>query len=232
MKMYSEREGDTVEAKLTAVTVVLGMTVLALLTGCTAINSPPTASFTAFPSSGATPLSVSFDASSSYDPDGCIVSYEWDFRDGHFGVGETSTHTFNTVGTYSVKLTVTDSEGARDPVTHSITVTAAPTIQYRVTAGQLLDDYDANEVAADMKYKGQLIAVTGYVQNITNSSTGEPGVWLAPSQVWVFFTVDCYFRIIHQPQVAQLREGQLITIVGVCHGEGFFSVKLKECYIE
>lgn len=218
--------------KVTAVTLTLGMTLAVLLSGCTALSSPPVASFTAFPSSGAAPLSVSFDASSSYDSDGSIVSYEWDFGNGDIEVGETTTHTFNTAGTYSVKLIVTDNEGAGNSTSHSCTVTEAPQVQYRVTAGQLLDEYDANEVAADMKYKGKLIAVTGYVQNITNSSTDEPGVWLAPSQVWAFFTVDCYFRIIHQPQVAQLREGQLITIVGVCHGEGFFSVELKECYIE
>jgi len=223
-----------VKAKLTAVIVVLGMTVLALLTGCTAINSPPTASFTAFPSSGAAPLSVSFDASLSYDPDGSIVSYEWDFTDGHFGTGETTTHAFGTAGTYSVKLTVTDNEGASDSVTHSITVTAAPTIQYRVTAGQLLDDYDANEVAADMKYKGKLIAVTGSIYSINvNDFTGEPYVNLVRPGDWFLpFKVRCKFSLNDLGALAQLHEDDMITIVGVCTGDIFLGVQLKDCYIE
>jgi hypothetical protein len=103
-----------------------------------------------------------------------------------------------------------------------------------VTASQLLDEYDANEVAADMKYQGKLIAVTGYVHYISSSSTGDSRVSLGSTQEVAFLedTVECYFRIIHQPQVAQLSKGQLITIAGICHGKGLFSVKLKECYIE
>jgi len=222
-----------VKVRVIGVTVILGMTLLVLLAGCVPLNSPPVASFAAFPSSGAAPLNVSFDASSSHDPDGSIVNREWAFGDGHSGVGETPTHTFASAGTYSVQLTVTDNDGARNSTSHSITVTALPQVEYRVTAGQLLDEYHANEVAADMKYKGKLIAVTGYVSNISSSSTGEPCVWLARTQEFTFFTVDCYFRIIHQSQVAQLLEGQLITIVGVCHGYRLlFAVKLEECYIE
>jgi len=234
MKMYSEREGDTVKARLIAVTVIVGMTVLVLLTGCMPLDSPPVASFTCNPSSGNRPFNVSFNAAASRDPDGTIVSYEWDFGDGYSGVGETTTHTFNTAGTYSAELIVTDNEGARDSTSHSIAVTEAPQVEYRVTAGQLLDEYDANEVAADMKYQGKLIAVTGYVHYIDSSSTGDSRVSLGPTQEVGFLedTVECYFRIIHQAQVAQLKKGQLTTIAGICHGEGFFSVKLKECYIE
>jgi len=96
-----------------------------------------------------------------------------------------------------------------------------------------LDEYDANEVAADMKYKGKLIAVTGYIQNIdTNFITDAPVVDLAPSQGFSLMTVYCEFRISQQAQVAQLTKGQLITIVGVCYGELIFSVELEECHIE
>lgn len=234
MKMYSEREGDAVKVRLTAVIVVLGMIMLVLLAGCMPLNSPPVASFTSNPSSGNRPLNVSFNAAASRDPDGTIVSYEWDFGDGYSGVGETTTHTFNTAGTYSVELTVTDNEGARGSTSHSIAVTEAPVIQYRVTTSQLLDEYDANEVAADMKYRGKLIAVTGYVHYISSSSTGDSSVWLGATQEVAFLedTVDCYFRVIHQGQVAQLKKGQLITIVGICYGKELFSVELKECYIE
>jgi len=51
---------------------------------------------------------VAFDGSSSYDPDGRIVGYHWDFGDGNGAQGPTATHIFATPGTYDVALTVTD----------------------------------------------------------------------------------------------------------------------------
>jgi len=115
-----------VKAKLTAVTVVLGMTVVVLLTGCTAINSPPVASFTRTPSSGEAPLNVSFNASASSDPDGSIVSYAWDFGDGGSASGVTATHTYTSAGTYTARLTVTDNDGDTDSATRTIQVSAPP----------------------------------------------------------------------------------------------------------
>jgi len=55
-----------------------------------------------------------FDGILSYDPDGYIVNYSWDFGDGTFGNGIWVTHNYTTVGTYNVTLTVTDNSGATD----------------------------------------------------------------------------------------------------------------------
>ena len=87
------------------------------------LNQSPIASFTAIPTSGVAPLEVSFDASGSYDPDGNIVSYEWDFKDGNTGSGEIVNHTFSSTGNYNVKLTIIDNEGAVGSTTKTITVT-------------------------------------------------------------------------------------------------------------
>lgn len=55
---------------------------------------------------------VIFDGSSSYDPDGNIVNYSWDFGDGSKGYGPIVTHLYNKSGTYTVTLVVTDDSGA------------------------------------------------------------------------------------------------------------------------
>ncbi|UCE38834.1 MAG: PKD domain-containing protein, partial [Thermoplasmata archaeon] len=69
--------------------------------------------------------SVQFDGSASYDPDGTIVSYEWDFGDGSpIGTGVNPTHIYNTPGNYTVTLTVTDDDNATDSDTCIITVLA------------------------------------------------------------------------------------------------------------
>jgi len=54
---------------------------------------------------------IFFDASGSYDLNGVIVSYQWDFGDGETGTGINTTHTYKTPGNYIVTLVVTDSEG-------------------------------------------------------------------------------------------------------------------------
>lgn len=109
------------KAKLSTVIVLL-IPVLALLSGCAALNSPPVASFTCNPPSGGAPLSVSFNASGSYDSDGNIVSYQWSFGDGSGGTGAEITHTYQNAGSYMAKLTVTDNLGAKDTSSKTITV--------------------------------------------------------------------------------------------------------------
>lgn len=55
--------------------------------------------------------SLTFDASGSYDADGTIVDYYWDFDDGTFGSGEIVTHAYSAEKIYKVYLKVTDNDG-------------------------------------------------------------------------------------------------------------------------
>ncbi|GAH43697.1 unnamed protein product, partial [marine sediment metagenome] len=57
---------------------------------------------------------ISFSAEDSYDPDGKISLYGWDFGDGNKGNGIKTQHTFTTTGNFTVTLTVTDDEGKTD----------------------------------------------------------------------------------------------------------------------
>jgi len=96
--------------------------ILAALTGCFLLNTPPVANFTRSPSFGGSPLAVFFNATTSADPDGTIAAYEWSFGDGIAGFGETVTHTYEVAGTYSAKLIVTDDRGARNSTIRMIVV--------------------------------------------------------------------------------------------------------------
>ena len=94
----------------------------------TAANQPPTAVITANPTSGPVPLTVSFDGTSSSDPEGKPLSYSWDLNgDGTFGdaTGSTASYTYATAGVYHPSLRVTDDQGATDMA--SATVTAGNT---------------------------------------------------------------------------------------------------------
>jgi len=68
----------------------------------------------ATPDGGEVPLTVSFDASSSKNPNGTISDYEWDFNeDGEYteASGEKAEFTYKKIGTYKVGLRITSSIG-------------------------------------------------------------------------------------------------------------------------
>jgi len=76
------------------------------------LNRPPVANFTESAHTVYIGESIAFDASGSYDPDGTIVSYSWDFGDGNTATGVTVDHAYSEDGNYTVTLTVTDDDGA------------------------------------------------------------------------------------------------------------------------
>ncbi|MFT4220214.1 MAG: PKD domain-containing protein [Microbacterium sp.] len=85
-------------------------------------NQPPTASFT----TACEALVCTFDASASSDPEGLLVSYEWDFGDGESQTtsGPSTTRTYQAEGTFTVQLTVADGSGLTGTTTRQANPTA------------------------------------------------------------------------------------------------------------
>ena len=108
-------------------------------------NERPVAAFTVDVTEGSAPLEVTFDASSSTDPDGRIVSYDWDFGDGNTGSGRLVTHTYETPGAYTPALTVTDNRGATHTATgDAITVFHPPGSGENEISGVVWHDANAD----------------------------------------------------------------------------------------
>ncbi|HMA83878.1 MAG TPA: NosD domain-containing protein [Candidatus Thermoplasmatota archaeon] len=76
-------------------------------------NADTTSPFAVFSSDPVVNVSesVEFDASDSFDLDGEIISYQWDFGNGITKNGIIINYEFSADGTYDVVLTVTDDEG-------------------------------------------------------------------------------------------------------------------------
>ena len=74
-------------------------------------NEAPVAVTSAGVTSGKAPLPVGFTGDGSYDPDGVISTYHWDFGDLNTSTEANPTHTYTDYGTYLAVLTVTDDNG-------------------------------------------------------------------------------------------------------------------------
>ena len=83
---------------------------------CAEYPFPPVAIIDADPTSGVEDLEIQFSAFDSYDIDGYITDYCWDFNDGSptgcFGVAPT--HEYTEPGYYDAVLTVWDDDGLHD----------------------------------------------------------------------------------------------------------------------
>lgn len=89
------------------------------------MNTPPIAEANG-PYYGFIGSPTTFDGSASNDADGNITSYAWTFGDGTTGTGKVTTHAYNKVGNYTVKLTVTDDDGETNVDTTYAVITEKP----------------------------------------------------------------------------------------------------------
>jgi YD repeat-containing protein len=107
-------------------------------------NRPPTATFTASPSPAATRQNVTLNGAGSSDPDGTITRYEWDLdNNGSYetdgGATASITRTFSIVGNITLRLRVTDNNGATATSSLPLTVNSAYRAAILGTAG--ISDY-------------------------------------------------------------------------------------------
>lgn len=87
------------------------------------VEQPPVADFEIDKAVVEVGSTVTFNASSSYDPDGVIETYEWGFGDGVTDTGEVVDHIYTEAGNYTVTLTVTDDDGLTDTLSKTVEVT-------------------------------------------------------------------------------------------------------------
>jgi PKD repeat protein len=90
-----------------------------------AVGSPLAATAGAVPTSGQAPLTVAFTGTATGGA--TPYSYSWNFGDGSVASSQQNpSHTYNSAGTFTATLTVTDSSSPVQTATSSVTVTASP----------------------------------------------------------------------------------------------------------
>lgn len=109
------------------------------------------------------------------------------------------------------------------PVSPSDPITAS------VPAADLVQEFKDNEAAADAKYKGKVLEVTGRVKKVadlggdTDISVELDGVNLA--------SVNCKFATSQRAAVADLTTGTPVTVRGRCGGLVVFDIALNDCIL-
>jgi DNA/RNA endonuclease G (NUC1) len=81
--------------------------------------------------------SVTLNSSGSLDPNGSIVSYEWDFGDGTSASGVAVTHEYAQDGVYSARVTVTDNDGLTGSAVFAVIVTNVAPVLGAVPGGSV-----------------------------------------------------------------------------------------------
>ena len=97
-------------------------------------NAAPTARLSVTPNSGTAPVTVTASTAGSSDSDGTIASTQIDFGDGTVLPASSGSHIYAIAGTFTVKATVTDNNGATGSATAVVTVkeNQAPTASIAV----------------------------------------------------------------------------------------------------
>ncbi len=94
------------------------------------VNGPPVARFDFLPISGNAPLAVSFDATTSSDPNGDALDFNWKMGDGTTELGSRVAKTYNRPGHYQITLTVSDPMGLIGTEVGALLVNGPPVARF------------------------------------------------------------------------------------------------------
>jgi PKD repeat protein len=90
-------------------------------------------------------MTVTVDGTASYDPDGTIVSYAWDFGDGMAASVVSTTHTYAVQKTYDITLLVTDNDGMTGSKTVPVLIKDDPPVaKFILTSTGFIVNVDAS----------------------------------------------------------------------------------------
>jgi len=222
--------------------VLLAICSLVLITAGCGITNPHTVSSPNRPSgasSGETGQSLTYSTGGASCSRGHSVQYRFDWGDGTYSGWSTSRNaskTWYSSGTYAVRAQArcSDDTTVQSSWSSTMTVTVTGVSTSCVGVRQLLDEFEANEVAAQLKYGGRRFHVCGYVDSVRVSDfTGRPYVVLTDSPTafrlrWVF----CDFPAAAMSELAQLNKGDSVVISGYFDIYLLGSVWIEDCRLE
>ena len=101
-----------------------------------------------------------------------------------------------------------------------------------ISATELINAYNENEVKADKMYKGKIVEVNGIVDGIDSDISDKAVVRLSNGDEFSFDDVICYIDNDNQNKACELEKGQNVTIIGKADGEIAGTPCIKDCKIK
>ena len=101
----------------------------------------------------------------------------------------------------------------------------------KVAAGDMLAEFEGNEAAADAKYKGKLVQVTGHVEKVDTEFWDDEQyvVQLSNGDEWALWTVNC--NDVSADAAAKVPANSNVTVRGTFDDGGDLGVEIKDCEI-
>ncbi|MCL4354836.1 MAG: OB-fold putative lipoprotein [Patescibacteria group bacterium] len=96
----------------------------------------------------------------------------------------------------------------------------------KVTAKELADDFDANQVAAESKWKGKLVEFSAEISNITDTGLSFQNVG---SKQFSMAQISC--RVADKQQLLPLKNGQMITVRGTVGNQTIGVIDVSDCQV-
>jgi PKD repeat protein len=138
------------------------------------VRAYPIANFTYSPEKPLFNQTVTFDASLSTPNGGTFVDYEWDFGDGNTTTvsASTITHEYLTFGTYTVTLTVYDSETLSNSTSKLIKVCVYPVANFTYSPSQFENPMRNEPITFNASVSSDLDGeIVSYAWNFGDNST-------------------------------------------------------------
>lgn len=99
-----------------------------------------------------------------------------------------------------------------------------------VAITDFVKEFDTNQLAAEAKYDGQIVRLTGFVSNISEDIVGTPFVIINPTREEYYFgtSVQCFFS--DKSELISLANGQEVTVQGEFDTQ-LMNVLVKKCQV-
>lgn len=136
-------------------------------------------------------------------------------------MGEDSTPTTSENADTSAETEGADTAGTENKVP-----------EVTVTSIELAKAYKDNEVAADQKYKGKRIEISGKVTGVDNGTFDNEIIVKLTDGEYDFSGPMCYMKPSEHDKVVNYTKGQQVTLIGTGNSATIGSPMLKDCVIK
>ena len=96
----------------------------------------------------------------------------------------------------------------------------------KITAQELADDFDSNQVAAENKWKGKFVEFSAVVTNITDSGLSFANV---ASKEFSLSQISC--RVKDKQQLLSLKNGETATVRGIVGSQTIGVIDVNDCEV-